>query len=146
MLTFVLLAVWLIAAGAPETAIGGALRRATVEWPARKLGAIRRGHVIAGAALMVLVGLVAWFGEGDGIRMLAMGVPDLAASLAMMDVASLAEAALAMVLTIGSGGLRGWRIGRPRPSRPTPRARRVRGIRRPAANDDEDGGALRRVG
>lgn len=143
VVTFTLAAMWLVAGLAPETRIGQAAFRLTVERPAHWLAEVTTGHVLVTTLLLVGVGLVAWAGGTDGVRMLAMAAPDAMAWLAMVDAASLAEA---MVLAV-TAAIAGWPVLRRR--RVTPRvAKRRRRTPRPlrqADNDDDSRPALRAV-
>ncbi|PZR37384.1 hypothetical protein [Caulobacter segnis] len=77
MLTFILACV-LVLAAFPVSALGRALRRALVEAPARRLNAIKPGHIVILVGL-ALVGLI-MFGlfEADGLRVFGMMVPEIA--------------------------------------------------------------------
>lgn len=146
IVTCVLAASWLLAWFAPETPIGRACHTAMVDWPACKLSAIRRGHLIAALMLSVIVGTICWFGQGEAAKLLAMAGPDALAWWMMVDGATLVEAVATAVFTAATMRLQRWRA----PSRwrrtGAARARRARTDRsKVAANDDEDGRALRRA-
>ncbi|MCJ2183339.1 hypothetical protein MTR62_11650 [Novosphingobium sp. 1949] len=129
---------------ARETPIACWLHARLIVPMATRLCAIRPGHVMATALLLVFIGLIGWWGGHDGIGALAMGAPDLASWFALADVATALEAlsALALVLaasplrTLGRGALTDRNPRRPR--RTAPRARSRQRARSSAANDGED--------
>lgn len=134
------LGVWLTlwAAGTPT---GRVMRRILVEAPARMLGAIPRGQYLLLATVLLACGTLAWLTEGEAVRMMLMGAPELLGILASVEIGALVDLLAATLVTAST--LR-WRalVGRARQlvSRPSHRARRTHSAasRQEAANDDDD--------
>lgn len=148
--TAALLALWAVLAIAGDTPIGRFLHRATVELPATALNRIIPGHVLLALMLIGFCGLMACYGEADGVRMLSMAVPDIAVWLVTVEVGAYLDAVAALVATFSAMRLKGARdriaaaitLLTRRPSgNPRPRCSRQRGDTAPA-NDDEDGAGL----
>lgn len=102
MLTFILACVLALAAF-PVSGLGRGLRRALVEAPARRLNAIKPGHIVMLVGL-ALVGLV-MFGlfEADGLRVFGMMVPEIAVWFSAFEM-SLVLDALVIGLAIATTG------------------------------------------
>jgi hypothetical protein len=105
-LAWLLLAVMLLS---PGGTVGGALRRALVEAPARALNRLRRGQVIF-FALLALSGLgLAWLFEADGLRLFGFMLPDLMVWFAVFDVAVFIDALLIAGAILAANGVSGVR-------------------------------------
>jgi hypothetical protein len=145
MLTMVLAAIWLAMLAARGTPLGVSMRRWLVEKPAASLSRIRWETVLT-LALLCLFGGAAFLILGhEGVQLFGMAAPELAGLLAMIDLGVVVDVALVAIAAASTGGWRavramfGVRVQRPRALR----ARRTARPARPAANDDEDGAALR---
>lgn len=148
--TVALLALWAVLMIAGDTPIGRFLHRATVELPATALNRVTPGHVLLAIMLIGFCGLMACYGEADGVRMLSMAVPDIAIWLTTVEVGAHFDAVAALVATSSAMRLKGARdriaaaitsLIRRRSGNPRPWCNRLRGDIAPA-NDDEDGAAL----
>ncbi len=98
------------------------------------------GHWLLFAIVSAAAGTVLWMG-GDMIIVSALGAPEMAGVLAMIDVAAYLDAMLAAFAVAGAvrgTALRLW-VGRLLPRARSRRTRRVR-LARKAANDDEPAG------
>lgn len=148
MLTLTALAMFAILAGAGETAVGRLLHRMMVDVPLHMLERIGRGHVIAAVMMLLFCGLLAWAGGGDGVRMIAFGLPDAAAWLTTFELGAYVDMIAAAIAT--TAALRGKRTVariatalrgrfRRRGGRARPRASRSRPHRAPANDDDRNG-------
>ena len=134
----------------PETPVGRLLHRLMVEAPAARLARIPRRHLLIALALVSAGALLAWLGEGDGVRVLSMAAPETWAWLTTFEVSAYFDALAALAAASSAVRLQGIAARLPaaarrisRPSAGTARATRGRrrGIGLPA-NDDEDGLAL----
>jgi hypothetical protein len=137
----VCLALWL----AGDTPIGRAMRRVLVEAPARMLDRVHRGQWLMLLGLLCLAGGLGWLSDGEGIRMLMMGAPDLVAMLASVELSIFVDVMAVALVTASTVRLRtlttqvrGLFVGR------HARARRTRNkTNRTPTNDNEDGDARR---
>jgi hypothetical protein len=137
MIATMVLAACLMLVLADGTPLGRSMRRVMVEMPAAALSRIRRGTVLAGAAL-ALTGLLCWWLIGhEGMAMFGMALPELGGALAMVDLGVVADVALVLVAGVAAGGWQMLRVVAARRKARTPRARRSRPARKPAANDDD---------
>ncbi|MEP9401271.1 hypothetical protein [Sphingomonas sp. VNH70] len=112
-----------------------ALQPFLVAGPARFLNGLTAGHWLLMLLLSAAVATVLWMG-GDMIVVSALMSPEILAYLALIDAATLIDAALAAVALTGTArglSLRRW-LPRPR----TIRARRMRRVRHSAAANDDD--------
>lgn len=148
--TVVLLALWATLAIARETPIGWFLHRAMVELPAAALNRVTRGQIILTVAVIGLACLHVYYEQADGVRLLSMAVPDIAAWLVTFEISAYLEVVAALVasmamrlqslrahvMAILAPITRRWIGGDARP-----RCSRHRGHSAPA-NDDEDGAGL----
>lgn len=137
------LAAWMVLRLAPETPIGGTLHHALVAWPAERLSRIRPGHILLIVLLAGIVAAALWLFEGDGIPLLSMGAPEIAAFVSSIEVSTYLDIVAALIVSASALRLQTLRgvvsggIARLRPHRPrTPHTRRERAAR--PANDDED--------
>lgn len=126
----VLLRVW------PDLPMARALAAVLVEPLVRRMAALTPGHWLLFAMVTTAAATVLWMG-GDMIVVSALGTPELAAALAVIDVAAYLDALLAAVAV--AGAVRGttvklW-VARLLPRSRGRRTRRVRTARK-AANDD----------
>lgn len=148
--TFSLLwAALLVSRGTP---LGDLMRCVMVELPAAALGRLRRVDLVVAAVVVLLVALHLSAGEADPVRFVALFAPDLAAWMASVELASLIEAAAALVTTLSM-----VRPSSPKRDRIADAMRRARILRtgnvrsvrhrRPKgpANDDEGRGVLTSV-
>lgn len=127
----VLLRVW------PDLPMARALAAVLVVPLARRIVALTPGHWLLFAMVTAAAGTVLWMG-GDMIIVSALGTPELAAALAVIDVAAYLDALLAAVAV--AGAVRGttvklW-VARLLPRSRGRRTRRMRPARK-AANDDD---------
>ena len=139
ILTLALLSTLMVLA--PDTAIGRILWRGFVDAPARLINRMTRGHALLGTLLIAAIAGMVWMIGEESTRLLAIGAPDVASLLMMIDAASLLDAVLAAVLVATSvrvGSMRA-RIGGAlrRLGGRTPRTRSIR-TERVADNDDEE--------
>lgn len=107
---------------------------------ARRVARLTPGHWLLFAIASAAAGTVLWMG-GDMIVASALGAPELAGVIAMIDVAAYLDAVLAAFAVAGAvrgTAIRLW-IARLLPRGRSRRTRRVRGARK-AANDDEPAG------
>lgn len=141
-----LLTLWLALWLAGDTPIGRAMRRVLVDAPARMLHRVHRGQWLMLLGLLCLGGVLGWLTEGESLRMMMMGAPDLMVMLASIELGTFVDVMVMAVLTASTVRLhtivaqvRGMFAGR------TARARRMRSrVQRVLpANDDEDRRALR---
>lgn len=140
------LACWLVLAMAPHTTIGRVLHRLLVERPASRLSRLSRGDAATGLLLLSAIGMIAFVGEGDAIRMLMFAAPDVALWITTFEVTAYIDVVMALVLAASNLRIRAsigqvlagvLRNGKPRN---TDRDRRSRGAGgRAASNDDDDG-------
>lgn len=118
---------------APDTRIARWLHARLVAPLAARLARVERATVI----IWVLIALVVWLAGREGAQLFAMGLPELAGWMALVDFGVLVDIAAALVVTVAVTPVRtlatalGTRLRRPRPRAPH-RARQ-----RPAANDDD---------
>lgn len=144
MLLAIVIGTWAMLIAARGTPIGAAMRRWLVEKPAARLSRIHRNTVLTVLAL-ALAGLAAgWVIGQEGILVYSMALPELTAALAMIDLGVMVDVAVMLVAATASGGWRALRallatrLGHAR----TPRGRRTRRPKGPAANDDGEGPAF----
>jgi hypothetical protein len=132
-------AIWLLILVAPATPIGRFLRASLVERPAARLNRLSAGHVALIVLAGIVIGAIAWAGEGDGLRMLAMAAPEAATWLTSFEIAAYLDVAVAAFAAWSAARLRlpaalaSLRGATPRRRRT---ARRDASARTPA-NDDE---------
>jgi len=136
------LALWL----AGDTPIGRAMRRVLVDAPARMLNKVHRGQWLMLLALLCVGGVLGWLTEGEAVRMMMMGAPDMMAMLASVELGTFVDILVVAVVTASTVRLRtivahargmlGWRSARARRTR-------TRVERALPANDDEDRSARR---
>lgn len=144
MLAFTALALWLILVIAPDTAIGRTLQRWLVAAPARRLSRVGRGHVVLAVLLVAAVGAVIWIMEQDGILLMSMAAPEVAAFLTTFEISAYLDVIAALAMAASAMRLRavGLRLRHivTRQARMAPRSARARKaprpVRRDAANDD----------
>lgn len=142
MIAVWLLAVYLALYVAGDTPTGRTMRLVLVDAPARALNRVHRGQWLMLVALLCLGGVLGWLTEGEALRMLMMGAPDLMVMLASVELGMFVDVlAVALVtastvrlrrIVVQVRGLFGGPSARPRCTRT--KARRVL-----PANDDEDG-------
>jgi hypothetical protein len=151
MLFCLLLGVLAILIVCPDTFVGRALHRVLVEPLARRLDRVRAGHLLfAGLLTAAATGLILLF-EGEGLRLIGMAGPEVAAWLGMFDAAAvldLAALAVAMAATtrfravrdrILTLARRAVAVVRLMPGRGRERSRRDRPTApRPTRSDDPD--------
>lgn len=139
-----MIGLWLLTLSAPATPICRILRHGLVDAPAASLSRITRGQVLLTLLLTVAVALLLWVVEEEGVRLLAMAAPDIAAWVMMFEVTTYLDIMATAVMTASAVRFRSLgahvralvvapftrRSGRERASRPT--------HIRPADNDDED--------
>ncbi len=146
MLEFTALAFWLTLLIAPDTPIGRALHHWMVAIPARRLDRIGRGHVLLALLLLAAVSVVIWIMEQEGILLMSMAAPELAAFLTTVEISAYLDVVAALAITASSVRLRSivtrFRTGIGRAIRSSPRTTRERKTARRtrpyAANDDGD--------
>lgn len=145
--TVALLALWAALHVARELPVGRSLHKAMVAAPAALLNRLTTGHVLFAILLIAIAGMVVWAGEADGLRVLTMAAPDVAAWFTTFEV----SAYLDILATIAAASA-ALRLGRARDvivmriaavirrdaGRTRPRCSRTRATMIPA-NDDEDG-------
>jgi hypothetical protein len=134
-----MLAMWLAMLAAPATPIGRLFRSLLVDRPAARLNRLTAGHVALVLLGALAVAVIAWVGEGDGLRVLAMAAPEATAWLTTFEVATYLDVAVTALTAWSAARLRLPLLAfRPRGARS--RYRRA-GAKRsmPAANDDEPG-------
>jgi hypothetical protein len=87
----------------PETPMGRVLHRVLVETLARRLNRIRAGHLMfAGVLIAFATGLILLF-EWEGVRLVGMAAPEVAAWLGMFDAAAVLDlAAVAVAMAANS--------------------------------------------
>ncbi|KQM20007.1 hypothetical protein ASE73_04445 [Sphingomonas sp. Leaf24] len=124
----------------PDLPMAQALAALLVVPVARRMARLTPGHWLLFAIVSAAAGAVLWMG-GDMIVVSAMGAPELAGVIAMIDVAAYLDAvlaALAVASAVRGTAVRLW-VGR---LLPRPRSRRTRRVRvaRKAANDDDPAG------
>lgn len=138
-----MLGLWALLFAARGAPIGDALNRWLVEKPAARLSAIHRQTVLAALALGAIAFACWWVIGHEGILVYSMMLPELTALLAMIDLGVMLDVALVVVAGAASGSWRTFRAMLPqRFAGRTPRARRTRAPRKPAANDEGDGPAF----
>ena len=145
---FVILALWATLRLAPHTPVGRFLHRVMVEAPAERLGRIHRRHILVALTLASLGALFAWFGEGDGVRVLGMAAPETWAWLSSVEVSVYVDALAALVAASSAVRVKAVIARLPGVRRPAGTRRTSRGRRSVAAtpaNDDEDGPGLARA-
>ena len=134
-------AILLILLRAPDTPIARSLHRLLIAPAATGLERIRRGQVV----MLLILAAAMWLLGREGAQLIAMGVPEAATWLALVDAASLLDVAAALAVTAALVPLRPAtaklkpviaRIRRLRSSRASRHARRDRAEARSAANDD----------
>ena len=132
---------------APQTAAGRTLFHVLVEWPARQLSRITRGHLILAALIAVLIFAAIAIAKTEGGFLVAQGLPEGMGILVSLDVASYVDAIAVALLFAASVRLKAVKamvmttVARVR-RRVVGRTGRSRRIRRPRpglppANDDE---------
>jgi len=143
-----LLLVWAAMALARDTSVGRWLRHLLIEAPAARLARITREHVVIATVLFGGTAVIVAVLGHEAARVLAMGLPELATWMTMVEVTAYIDAAVAVVSTLAVtrfAGLKAWLRTIPLPGRPHNRARRqqrtAHAVRKPA-NDDEPGWAL----
>ncbi|MEN2749437.1 hypothetical protein [Sphingomonas sp. T9W2] len=124
----------------PELPLARALAAVLVVPAARKLAALTPGHWLLFLIVSAATGTVLWMG-GDMLVVSALGAPELAGVLAVIDVAAYLDAMLAAFAVAGAvrgTAVRLW-VARWLPRGRSRRTRRVRAARK-AANDDGPAG------
>ncbi|KQN80591.1 hypothetical protein [Sphingomonas sp. Leaf62] len=124
----------------PDLPLAQALAAMLVVPVARRMARLTPGHWLLFLIVSAATGTVLWMG-GDMIIVSALGAPEMAGVLAMIDVAAYLDAMLAAFAVAGAvrgTALRLW-VGRLLPRARSRRTRRVR-VARKAANDDEPAG------
>ncbi|KQM30000.1 hypothetical protein [Sphingomonas sp. Leaf10] len=124
----------------PDLPLAQVLARVLVVPVAKRLAKLTPGHWLLFAIVSAAAGTVLWMG-GDMIVVSAMGAPELAGVLAMIDIAAYLDAMLAAFAVAGAvrgTAVRLW-VARLLPRGRSRRTRRVRTLRKPA-NDDEPAG------
>lgn len=143
MLTTLVL-LWLTMLAARGTPVGREMHRLFVEFPARRLSGITRGHVLLAMLTLTIIVSVIWLLENDGRMLVSMGLPEFMSFAAAIDLSALLDLTLVAVVaatTIRVRGVVAWIAQRLTPRRPRARRPRVQRLRKPA-NDDEDRPAL----
>lgn len=123
-----------------ELPLARALAALLVVPVARRLAALTPGHWLLFVMVSAVTGTVLWMG-GDMLIVSAMGAPELAGMLAVIDVAAYLDAMLAAFAVAGAvrgSAVRLW-VARWLPRGRSRRTRRVRVLRK-AANDDDPAG------
>ncbi len=91
---------------ADEGVVGTALRKWLVQTPAGFLAGLSRGRIL-GLGLVALAGVVAvMLFETEGVRLLSMAAPDMAAWVLMFDVTVIFDI---VVLAVSLRAVAGWR-------------------------------------
>ncbi len=124
----------------PELPLARALAALLVVPVTRRLAALTPGHWLLFVMVSAATGTVLWMG-GDMLIVSAMGAPELAGMLAVIDVAAYLDAMLAAFAVAGAvrgSAVRLW-VARWLPRGRSRRTRRVRVLRK-AANDDDPAG------
>lgn len=124
----------------PDLPLAQVLAALLVVPVARRVARLTPGHWLLFAIVSAAAGTVLWMG-GDMIVVSALGAPELAGVIAMIDVAAYLDAVLAAFAVAGAvrrTAIRLW-IARLLPRGRSRRTRRVR-VARKAANDDEPAG------
>ncbi len=124
----------------PDLPMAQALAAMLVVPVARRLTKLTPGHWLLFLIVSAATGTVLWMG-GDMIVVSALGTPELAGVIAMIDVAAYLDAmlaAFAVASAVRGTAVKLW-IGRLLPRSRSRRTRRVR-VARKAANDDEPAG------
>lgn len=138
-----MLGLWALLISARRTPIGATLHRWLVEKPAARLSAIHRQTILVALALISAAFVCWWVIGHEGILVYSMMLPELTALLAMIDLGVMLDVALVVVAGAASGSWRAIRALLPqRTAGRSPRARRTRASRKPAANDDGEGPAF----
>src|SRR5690242_10992383 len=106
MLAILLLTALLVIRTAPDSALGRALRRPLVDWPAEKLSRLTRGQVV----FWLGFGLLLWAAFAllghETMQVLSMAMPDTVALLATFDLSVVADALVAATLVAAQLGLK----------------------------------------
>lgn len=143
---------WLALLASRGTPLGDLMRSVMVELPAAALERLRRVDLVVAAVVVLLLVLHLSAGDADPVRFLALFAPDLAAWLAGIELASLLEAAAAIITTLSMvrrSNLTRGRIAGATKRRRMFRAGNARSVwdRRPKgpANNDEGRGLLTRA-
>ncbi|MDE0879504.1 MAG: hypothetical protein OSB00_12705 [Sphingomonas bacterium] len=138
-----LLLLWSLMLAGADTPIGRTLYRGSVTAPARFINKTGRGHVLLTASLVALIAGLVWLIGDESVRLMAMGAPEIASWLVVIDAASLIDAAVAAVMVASSVRLDALKTRIARSVRRASRARRRATVPRPGrmtvANDDEEG-------
>lgn len=124
----------------PDLPLARVLAALLVVPVARRVARLTPGHWLLFAIISAAAGTVLWMG-GDIIVVSAMGTPELAGVLVMIDVAAYLDTVLAAFAVAGAvrgTAVRLW-VARLLPRGRNRRTRRVR-VARKAANDDEPAG------
>jgi len=147
--TFLTLCALLRLAG--DTPCGRFLHRVMVELPAASVDRIKCGQILMTVVLALLVGLIGWYGHADGVRLVTMAAPDVAAWLTSFEVSAYLDVLAALAAGSALARSRAARsylasrlkrlIRRPTKRHARPRCSRAHTIAT-AANDDEDGTGL----
>jgi len=151
MLIAMVFAVMALALLFPESGIGGALRRLLIEEPARRLGRLRRGHLLLALVLFALLAAAYAIGRQDGMIVAGqLGAEGLSYAMAFdlatwLDVTAIAlilaattplRAAIRLATDLTRRSVR--RLMAPLRSRASGRARRARAARPPRGGEDRD--------
>lgn len=141
IVTSIFVACWLTLRLAPETQTARGLRRLLVETPAAHLSRVTRGDVAVAIMLAIAAGMIAFVGEGDGIRVLTMATPDVALWITRFEILTVVDIVVATALAMSR-----LRVRRMTSHICRRRAGRARGrVRQRASNDDEGDGVWRRA-
>jgi hypothetical protein len=147
MLALTFFAAFFIIRSAPDTAIGKALRRGLVEWPAALLSRLTARRMLGLVTLAAALAVAFWLLNRELLLVTSMALPETIGWLATFEISTLAEGLAALALASAHLRLRGA-AGRVRTAlgglraRPCARNRdrRMRGTQvRKADNDDADG-------
>lgn len=139
MVMTIAIGLWALLLAGRGTPIGAWLERWLVAKPAAALSRIRRHTVLAVGALAITAALCWWVIGHEGLLVFGFGLPEMTSVFAMIDLGMMFDIAVVVVATASTGMWRAIRVAVQRHAPRARRARRVRGLRKPAANDDGDG-------
>ncbi|NIJ22097.1 hypothetical protein FHS95_003808 [Sphingomonas naasensis] len=140
MITIWLAGLWLALLAAGDTATGRTMRRILVEAPARALNNVHRGQYLMLLLLILVGGTLGWLTEGESLRMMMMGAPELVGMLASLELGVFVDVLAVALLTASTVRIRTVIVLLRAPfARRAPRARRTHSApqRQTPANDDD---------
>lgn len=144
MIAAALILAWLAMLAAGRTATGRAMRRRSVEAPARWLAGWTRGQLVTLALIFTGAALLIGVMEHEGMLLIGMYSPEVVMLLASVEFTTMVDVIVATLLTATTmrlGAVRLWLGMRLTPRGRAPRARRGR-RKKPPANDDGEGEPL----